>query len=274
FLTGINRAPYNIYDKFLYFQFHEKLLYICEYYTLFDVDDLLVFLNIPPHRCWSWFRQTQSSGIYFDFLKPFVIALSMAYNLVLSSSDNSFLATLAYIKMNQAQALKNLMENGTSIEYFNDRYIMKAKDMIKMYEEGKKSAKTLTQAQQTKLLLQARGGGQTKPKRATKRQIESDFDEDADDKYSQSERKFQPSEQLYSDDEGNDQTIVEKPMKTPKPTPYSHRDQADSSAQKTKKKSQINYTSPQVDLEELIYQVPEPYAEEIPEIWFNETDLW
>ncbi|KAA6373663.1 MAG: hypothetical protein EZS28_030811 [Streblomastix strix] len=154
--------------------------------------------------------------------------------------------------MNQAQALKNLMENKTSIEYFNDGYIMKAKDMIKMYEEGKKSAKTLTQAQQTKLLLQARGGGQTKPKRATKRQIESDFDEDADDKYSQSERKFQSSEQLYSDDEGNDQTIIKKPMKTPKPTPYSNRDQADSSTQKTKKKPQINYTSPQVDLEELI----------------------
>ncbi|KAA6325721.1 MAG: hypothetical protein EZS28_054035, partial [Streblomastix strix] len=80
--------------------------------------------------------------------------------------------------MNQAQALKNLMENGTSIEYFNDGYIMKAKDKIKVYEEEKKSAKTLTQAQQTKLLLQARGGGQTKPKRATKRQIESDFDEE------------------------------------------------------------------------------------------------
>ncbi|KAA6373153.1 MAG: hypothetical protein EZS28_031318 [Streblomastix strix] len=153
--------------------------------------------------------------------------------------------------MNQAQALKNLMENGTSIEYFNDGYIMKAKDKIKVYEEGKKSAKTLSQAQQTKLLLKARGGGQTKPKRATKRQIESDFD-DADDEFSQSERKFQQTEQLYSDDEENDQTIVEKPVKTPKPTPYSRRDQADSSAQKKIRKPQINYTSPQVDLEELI----------------------
>ncbi|KAA6355862.1 MAG: hypothetical protein EZS28_048612 [Streblomastix strix] len=151
--------------------------------------------------------------------------------------------------MNQAQALKNLMENGTSIEYFNDGYIMKAKDKIKVYEQGKKSAKTLTLAQQTKLLLQARGGGQTKPKRATKRQIDSDFDEDADDEYSQSERNFQQSEQLYSDDgeitiEKSAQLLEGqrlKPVKIPKPTP-----------QKTIKKPQINYTSPQVDLEELI----------------------
>ncbi|KAA6370756.1 MAG: hypothetical protein EZS28_033718 [Streblomastix strix] len=220
--------------------------------------------------------------------------------------------------MNQAQALKNLMENGTSIEYFNDGYIMKAKDKIKVYEEGKKSAKTLTQAQQTKLLLQARGGGQTKPKRATKRQVEQLDDEE--DEYSQSERKFQSSEQLYSDEAaqarrqiGNDsdeEITIEKSVKTPKPTP-----------QKTIKKPQINYTSPQVDLEELIRlrtenafikqqhqdsikqvekykekikifkqkkaeessrqpqtppqaENPEPQAEEIPEIRFNETDLW
>ncbi|KAA6376215.1 MAG: hypothetical protein EZS28_028256 [Streblomastix strix] len=221
--------------------------------------------------------------------------------------------------MNQAQALKNLMENGTSIEYFNDGYIMKAKDKIKVYEEGKKSAKTLTQAQQTKLLLQARGGGQTKPKRATKRQVESDFDEEEDES-SLNDRKFQSSEQLYSDEAaqarrqiGNDsdeEISIEKPAKTPKPT-----------SKKTIKKPQINYTSPQVDLEELIRlrtenafikqqhqdsikqvekykekikifkqkkaeeatrqpqtppqeQVPEPQAEEIPEIRFNETDLW
>ncbi|KAA6369346.1 MAG: hypothetical protein EZS28_035126, partial [Streblomastix strix] len=36
------------------------------------------------------------------------------------------------------------------------------KDKIKVYQEGKKAARTLTQAQQTKLLLEARGGGQTK----------------------------------------------------------------------------------------------------------------
>ncbi|KAA6368955.1 MAG: hypothetical protein EZS28_035518 [Streblomastix strix] len=197
---------------------------------------------------------------------------------------------------------------------------MKAKDQIKVYEKGKKSAKTLSQAQQTKLLLQARGGGQTKPKRATKRQIESEFD-DADDESSLNDRKFQYSrrdqadvsaqgEQLYSDDEENEQITIEKPVKTPKPTP-----------QKTIKKPQINYTSPQVDLKELIRlrsenafikqqhqdsikqvekykekikifkqkkaeesqhqpqtppqaENPEPQADEIPEIRFNETDLW
>ncbi|KAA6392426.1 MAG: hypothetical protein EZS28_012048 [Streblomastix strix] len=166
--------------------------------------------------------------------------------------------------MNQAQALKNLMENGTSIEYFNNGYIMQVKDKIKVYEEGKKSARTLTQAQQTKLLLEARGGGYTKPKRATKRQVTYD-DDDVDDETSLNDRKFQQTEQLYSDEAaqatsllktsfearrqiGNDsdeEITIEKsaelPRQTPKPT-----------LKKIIKKPQINYTSPQVDLEELI----------------------
>ncbi|KAA6383544.1 MAG: hypothetical protein EZS28_020932 [Streblomastix strix] len=176
--------------------------------------------------------------------------------------------------MNQAQAFKNLMENGTSIEYFNNGYIMQVKDKIKVYEEGKKSARTLTSAQQTKLLLEARGGGQGKPKHAAKRQVaterssttfqvaaqarrqigdfESDFD-DINDETSLNDRKFIQEEQLMNDfDDDDDQVIVEKPVKTSKPTTYSRKDQADSSAQKTIKKPQINYTSPQVDLEELI----------------------
>ncbi|KAA6366139.1 MAG: hypothetical protein EZS28_038336, partial [Streblomastix strix] len=146
--------------------------------------------------------------------------------------------------MNQAQALKNLMENGTSIEYFNNGYIMQVKDQIKVYEEGKKSARTLTQAQQTKLLLEARGGGQTKPKRAAKRQMVNDFEQndDDDDETSLNERKFQQSEQLYSDDEEiTIEKAAEPPRQTPKPT-----------LKKIIKKLQINYTSPQVDLEELI----------------------
>jgi hypothetical protein len=36
------------------------------------------------------------------------------------------------------------MENGTSIEYFDRGYIIYVKDKIKVYEEGKKSVKTLT----------------------------------------------------------------------------------------------------------------------------------
>ncbi|KAA6357695.1 MAG: hypothetical protein EZS28_046779 [Streblomastix strix] len=58
---------------------------------------------------------------------------------------------------------------------------MQVKDKIKVYEEGKKAARTLTQAQQTKLLLEARGGGQTKPNRVLKRHVKQNSDEEADD---------------------------------------------------------------------------------------------
>ncbi|KAA6404133.1 MAG: hypothetical protein EZS28_000336 [Streblomastix strix] len=61
--------------------------------------------------------------------------------------------------MDQAHALKNQIENGTQIEYFDNGYIMQVKNKIKVYEDGKKSARALTQAQQNKLLLQARSGG-------------------------------------------------------------------------------------------------------------------
>ncbi|KAA6377472.1 MAG: hypothetical protein EZS28_027002 [Streblomastix strix] len=151
--------------------------------------------------------------------------------------------------MDQASALKNLMENGTSIEYFDRGYIMQVKDKIKVYEEGKKSAKTLTQAQQTRLLLEARGGGKTKQKRGQRKQI--DDEDEMDDEVSQSDRKYQQEfvqarqyqqeEQLKDDLEEDEQLIVEKPFKTPRPSPV-----------KQAKKPQINYTSPQVDLEELI----------------------
>ncbi|KAA6373691.1 MAG: hypothetical protein EZS28_030783 [Streblomastix strix] len=142
------------------------------------------------------------------------------------------------------------MENGTSIEYFNNGYIMQVKDKIKVYEKGKKAARTLSQAQQTKLLLEARGGGQTKqPKRTLKRHVEQNSD-GAEDEVSGNERKYLRSDQavpaytqdfpINSDDEDCDQIIVEQPRQTPKPI------------KTTKKQPQINYTSPQVDLEELI----------------------
>ncbi|KAA6404188.1 MAG: hypothetical protein EZS28_000297 [Streblomastix strix] len=127
------------------------------------------------------------------------------------------------------------MENGTSIEYFNNRYIMQVKDKIKVYEEGKKAARTLTQAQQTKLLLEARGGGQTKPKRTLKRHVEQNSDEAED------EQDYPMN--IENDDECDDQQIiVEQPKQTPKPKPM----------KAIKKQPQINYTSPSVDLEELI----------------------
>ncbi|KAA6374237.1 MAG: hypothetical protein EZS28_030235 [Streblomastix strix] len=74
------------------------------------------------------------------------------------------------------------MENGTSIEYFNNGYIMQVKDKIKVHEERKKAARTLTHAQQTKLLLEARGGGQAKqPKQTIKRHVEQNSDEAEDE---------------------------------------------------------------------------------------------
>ncbi|KAA6399066.1 MAG: hypothetical protein EZS28_005404 [Streblomastix strix] len=128
------------------------------------------------------------------------------------------------------------MENGTSIEYFNNGYIMQVKDKIKVYEEGKKAARTLTQAQQTKLLLEARGGGQTKPNRVLKRHVKQNSDEEADDEQDDYHMNI-------DDDECDDQQIiVEQPRQTPKPKPM----------KTIKKQPQINYTSPSVDLEELI----------------------
>ncbi|KAA6402712.1 MAG: hypothetical protein EZS28_001753 [Streblomastix strix] len=128
------------------------------------------------------------------------------------------------------------MENGTSIDYFYKGYIMQVKDKIKVYEEGKKAARTLTQAQQTKLLLEARGGGQTKPKRTLKRHVEQNSDEAEDE-------QDYPLNIENDDDECDvQQIIVEQPKQTPKPNQM----------KAVKKKPQINYTSPSVDLEELI----------------------
>ncbi|KAA6368667.1 MAG: hypothetical protein EZS28_035805 [Streblomastix strix] len=138
------------------------------------------------------------------------------------------------------------MENGTSIEYFNKRYIMQVKDKIKVYEEGKKAARTQTQAQQTKLLLEARGGGQTKSNQTLKRHVKQNIDEEADD-----QQEDYPMN-IDDDDQDDQQIIVEQatklpadwqPRQTPKPKPM----------QTTKKQPQINYTSPQIDLEELIH---------------------
>ncbi|KAA6395992.1 MAG: hypothetical protein EZS28_008483 [Streblomastix strix] len=203
------------------------------------------------------------------------------------------------------------MENGTSIEYFNNGYIMQVKDKIKVYEEGKKAARTLTQVQQTKLLLEARGGGQTKQsKRTLKRHVEQNSDEAEDEV--EDERRYQQDYPMNLDDDEQDdqQIIVVQPKQTPKPKPM----------KAVKKQPQINYTSPQVDLEELIRlrtenlfikqqhqesikqvekykakirdykqkkfndeqaeQIQTPPQEQVPEqyqqqeVGFNETDLW
>ncbi|KAA6364150.1 MAG: hypothetical protein EZS28_040324 [Streblomastix strix] len=202
------------------------------------------------------------------------------------------------------------MENGTSIEYFYNGYIMQVKDKIKVYEEGKKAARTLTQAQQTKLLLEARDGCQTKlPKRTLKRHVEQNSEEAEDE--AEYERRYQQDYPMNMDDDEQDdqQIIVEQPKQTPKRKPI----------KTVKKQPQINYTSSSVDLEELIRlrtensfikqqhqesikqvekykakirdykikklndeqaeQILTPPQEQIPEqqqqeIRFNETDLW
>ncbi|KAA6379398.1 MAG: hypothetical protein EZS28_025075 [Streblomastix strix] len=105
------------------------------------------------------------------------------------------------------------MENGTSIEYFNNGYIMQVKDKIKVYEEGKKAARTLTQAQQTKLLLEAKGGGQTKQsKRTLKRHVKQNSDEEADDEQAVPYSQDFP---INSEDEDCDQIIVEQATSLP-----------------------------------------------------------
>ncbi|KAA6390495.1 MAG: hypothetical protein EZS28_013980 [Streblomastix strix] len=134
------------------------------------------------------------------------------------------------------------MENGITIEYFNNGYIMQVKDKIKVHEEGKKAARTLNQAQQTKLLLEARGGGQTKPKRTLKRHVEQNSEEAEDE--AEDERRYQQDYPMNIDDDEQDhqQTIIEQAKQTPKPK----------SIKAIKKQPQINYTSPSVELEELI----------------------
>ncbi|KAA6368251.1 MAG: hypothetical protein EZS28_036221 [Streblomastix strix] len=61
--------------------------------------------------------------------------------------------------MDLQHALKNLIDNGTNIEYFDNGYVIQINKDIKVFEEGKRTLKKLTQTQQNKLLLQARGGG-------------------------------------------------------------------------------------------------------------------
>ncbi|KAA6380726.1 MAG: hypothetical protein EZS28_023747 [Streblomastix strix] len=128
------------------------------------------------------------------------------------------------------------MENGTSIEYFNNGYIMQIKDKFQVYEEGKKAARTLTQAQQNKLLLEARGGGQAKqPKRTLKGRVEQNSEEAEDE-----EEDYLMN--IDDEDQDDQQIIVEQPKQTPKPKRM----------KTTKKQPQINYTSPSVDLEKLL----------------------
>ncbi|KAA6367543.1 MAG: hypothetical protein EZS28_036930, partial [Streblomastix strix] len=118
--------------------------------------------------------------------------------------------------------------NGTQIEYFDNGYIMQVKDKIKVYEDGKKSARALTPAQQNKLLLQARGGG------IEKKKIQKPIEEEEDEAV-EYENETQGSQS---------QSEIREP-KTIKKV-------ARKRTVKSSKQPQINYTNPQLDLEELI----------------------
>ncbi|KAA6383449.1 MAG: hypothetical protein EZS28_021026 [Streblomastix strix] len=136
--------------------------------------------------------------------------------------------------MDLQHAQKNLIENGTNIEYFDNGYVIEINKDIKVLEEGKKTLKNLTQTQQNKLLLQARGGI-IEPKKKVLKQPQKQLDEDEDF------ISYEPQEQNDSDDDSISE-VREKPLKK----------QVRKRIVKTSKTPQINYTNPQLDLEELI----------------------
>ncbi|KAA6402892.1 MAG: hypothetical protein EZS28_001574 [Streblomastix strix] len=123
---------------------------------------------------------------------------------------------------------KNLIENGTQIEYFDNGYIMQVKDKIKVYENGKKSERALNPAQQNKMLLKVRNGG------IEKKKIQKSIEE------------YEEAAEYENETEGSQSQSQsearEKPLKKI----------ARKRVVKSSKQPQINYTNPQLDLEELI----------------------
>ncbi|KAA6336488.1 MAG: hypothetical protein EZS28_052875, partial [Streblomastix strix] len=145
--------------------------------------------------------------------------------------------------MDLQHALKNLIENGTNIEYFDNGYVIQINKDIKVFEEEKKTLKKLTQTQQNKLLLQARGGGleteglsYAKPKKKVQKQPQKQLDEDEDF------ISYEPQDEQIDSDNDSISEVREKPLKK----------QVRKRIVKTSKTPQINYTNPQLDLEELI----------------------
>ncbi|KAA6387418.1 MAG: hypothetical protein EZS28_017058 [Streblomastix strix] len=106
--------------------------------------------------------------------------------------------------MDLQHALKNLIENGTNIEYFDNGYVIQINKEVKVFEEGKKTLKKLTQTQQNKLLLQARGGG-IEPKKKVQKQPQKQIDDEDFISYEQQE------DQVESDDSISE--VREKPLK-------------------------------------------------------------
>ncbi|KAA6404413.1 MAG: hypothetical protein EZS28_000072 [Streblomastix strix] len=135
--------------------------------------------------------------------------------------------------MDFQHALKNLIESGTNIECFDNEYVIQINKDIR-----------------NKLLFQARGGGiaigdrsDVNPKKKVQKQPQKQIE---DDDFTSFERQ---DEQIECDDDSISE-VREKPLKKQ----VSNRIAAEGRKRvvKTSKTPQINYTNPQLDLEELI----------------------
>ncbi|KAA6371114.1 MAG: hypothetical protein EZS28_033359, partial [Streblomastix strix] len=91
--------------------------------------------------------------------------------------------------MDKSQAYKFMMENGTNTEYFDGGYFIRDKKQIKCFEDGKKGLKIITQAQQNKLMMQARG---TPSKQKQKLFDSEPSDDEIDEEQEQEQIKPQP----------------------------------------------------------------------------------
>ncbi|KAA6380069.1 MAG: hypothetical protein EZS28_024404 [Streblomastix strix] len=109
-----------------------------------------------------------------------------------------------------------MMENDTNTEYFDGGYFIRDKKQIKCFENGKRGLKLVTQAQQNKLMMQAKGNNQ---------------------------HKKQPTKMFESDSDGSENSIATE-EEQPKPVQRAKR--------KVQNKPQIKYVNPQLDFEELI----------------------
>ncbi|KAA6370148.1 MAG: hypothetical protein EZS28_034324 [Streblomastix strix] len=146
--------------------------------------------------------------------------------------------------MDLQHALKNLIENGTNIEYFDNGYVIQINKDINVFEEGKKTLKKLIQTQQNKLLLQARKGGLDSKKKVQK-QPQKQIEDVRNTGFLMEDEDFlsyEPQEEQYESDETSISEVREKQLKK----------QVRKRVIKTSKTPQTNYTNPQLDLEELI----------------------
>ncbi|KAA6354301.1 MAG: hypothetical protein EZS28_050172, partial [Streblomastix strix] len=85
--------------------------------------------------------------------------------------------------MDKSQALKFMMENDTNTGYFDGGYFIRDKKQIKCFDDGKRGLKVVTQAQQNKLMMQAKGH---------KKQPTKLFESDSESDNSVAEEEEQP----------------------------------------------------------------------------------